>query len=186
MGQVDRAAGCASCSRSCCRTWTSVPLIGPQIVTQGTDWYTALFHMSYYVLLALGLNVVVGYAGLLDLGYVGFFAVGTYTVALLTSPDSHAGHAQWAWLAAVPVAIGAGDAERSDPGLADAATARRLSGHRDARLRRDHPDLRRQPPASCAATAASRHPAPAGPPLGRQADLRRHRREAVLLARPLR
>ena len=61
----------------------SVPLIGPQVVTAGTDWYTALFHMSYYVLLALGLNVVVGYAGLLDLGYVGFFAVGTYTVALL-------------------------------------------------------------------------------------------------------
>ena len=37
---------------------------------------------------ALGLNVVVGYAGLLDLGYVGFFAIGTYTVALLTSQDS--------------------------------------------------------------------------------------------------
>src|SRR5215475_5731301 len=70
----------------------------------GPDWYTALFHMSYYVLLALGLNVVVGYAGLLDLGYVGFFAVGTYTVALLTSPDSDF-HLKWAWLASVPVAI---------------------------------------------------------------------------------
>lgn len=82
----------------------SVPLIGPQIVTQGTDWYTALFHVSYYVLLALGLNVVVGYAGLLDLGYVGFFAVGTYTVALLTSPDSDL-NLKWSWLASVPVAI---------------------------------------------------------------------------------
>ncbi|HEY7174892.1 MAG TPA: hypothetical protein VH442_08240, partial [Micromonosporaceae bacterium] len=82
----------------------SVPLIGPQIVTQGTDWYTALFHMSYYVLLALGLNVVVGYAGLLDLGYVGFFAVGTYAVALLTSPDSSL-NANWKWLAALPIAI---------------------------------------------------------------------------------
>ena len=48
-----------------------VPIIGPQIVTQGIDWPSALFNMSYYVLLALGLNVVVGYAGLLDLGYVG-------------------------------------------------------------------------------------------------------------------
>ena len=35
-------------------------------------------------IIALGLNVVVGYAGLLDLGYVGFFAIGAYTVALLT------------------------------------------------------------------------------------------------------
>jgi branched-chain amino acid transport system permease protein len=82
----------------------SVPGIGSQIITQGTDWYTALFHMSYYVLLALGLNVVVGYAGLLDLGYVGFFAVGTYTVALLTSPDSQYG-TNWVWLAAVPIAL---------------------------------------------------------------------------------
>ena len=53
--------------------------------------------MSYYVLLALGLNVVVGYAGLLDLGYVGFFAVGAYAVALLTSPDSQFG-TDWVWL----------------------------------------------------------------------------------------
>src|SRR5689334_13306120 len=44
-----------------------IPLIGPQIVTQGIDWPSALFNASYFVLLALGLNVVVGYAGLLDL-----------------------------------------------------------------------------------------------------------------------
>jgi branched-chain amino acid transport system permease protein len=41
-----------------------------------------------YVLLGLGLNIVVGYAGLLDLGYVAFFAIGAYSVALLTSPAS--------------------------------------------------------------------------------------------------
>jgi branched-chain amino acid transport system permease protein len=81
-----------------------IPVIGPQIVTEGIDWPSALFNMSYYVLLALGLNVVVGYAGLLDLGYVGFFAVGAYTVALLTSPDSLF-HTKWAWLASVPVAV---------------------------------------------------------------------------------
>jgi branched-chain amino acid transport system permease protein len=81
-----------------------VPLIGPQLVTQGIDWPSALFDMSYFVLLALGLNVVVGFAGLLDLGYVGFFAVGAYTVALLTSPDS-VFNTKFAWLAAVPVAI---------------------------------------------------------------------------------
>jgi branched-chain amino acid transport system permease protein len=81
-----------------------VPVIGPQIVTQGIDWPSALFNMSYYVLLSLGLNVVVGYAGLLDLGYVGFFAVGAYATALLTSPDSVL-HTKWAWLASIPVAL---------------------------------------------------------------------------------
>jgi ABC-type branched-subunit amino acid transport system permease subunit len=39
-----------------------------------------------YVMLALGLNIVVGYAGLLDLGYVAFYAVGSYMFALLASP----------------------------------------------------------------------------------------------------
>lgn len=41
-----------------------------------------------FLLMALGLNIVVGYAGLLDLGYVAFFAVGAYTTAVLTSPTS--------------------------------------------------------------------------------------------------
>ena len=41
-----------------------------------------------YVLLALGLNIVVGYAGLLDLGYAAFFAIGAYTMAFLTSAQS--------------------------------------------------------------------------------------------------
>ena len=83
-----------------------VPLIGPQIITEGIDWPSALFNMSYYVLLALGLNVVVGYAGLLDLGYVGFFAVGAYGTALLTSRDSLLyADTGWAWLAAAPVAL---------------------------------------------------------------------------------
>ena len=40
-----------------------------------------------YVMLALGLNIVVGYAGLLDLGYVAFYAVGAYMYALLASPQ---------------------------------------------------------------------------------------------------
>lgn len=85
--------------------WTgSVPVIGPQIITENVDWASALFNMSYYVLLAVGLNVVVGFAGLLDLGYVGFFAIGAYTVALITSPDSVL-HLKWGWLAAVPVSV---------------------------------------------------------------------------------
>ncbi len=50
------------------------------------------------VLLALGMNVVVGYAGLLDLGYVAFYAVGAYLFALLASP--HLGD-NFAWIAAL-------------------------------------------------------------------------------------
>jgi branched-chain amino acid transport system permease protein len=43
--------------------------------------------VGLYVLLGLGLNIVLGYAGLFDLGYVAFFAIGAYTMALLTSPE---------------------------------------------------------------------------------------------------
>jgi branched-chain amino acid transport system permease protein len=81
-----------------------VPVLGSVLATQGIDWPSALFNMAYYVLLALGLNVVVGFAGLLDLGYVGFFAVGAYSVAVLASPDSLV-NTQWPWLACIPVAI---------------------------------------------------------------------------------
>jgi branched-chain amino acid transport system permease protein len=83
-----------------------VPVIGPQIITEGIDWPSALFNVAYYVLLALGLNVVVGFAGLLDLGYVGFFAVGAYTTSLLSSPDSIL-HTKWAWVATIPFALAA-------------------------------------------------------------------------------
>jgi len=55
-----------------------------------------------FLLMALGLNIVVGYAGLLDLGYVAFFAVGAYTAAILTSPQSPAFSPQIALIAAIP------------------------------------------------------------------------------------
>ncbi len=45
-------------------------------------------NVALFLLMGLGLNIVVGYAGLLDLGYVAFFAVGAYTTAILTSPIS--------------------------------------------------------------------------------------------------
>jgi branched-chain amino acid transport system permease protein len=48
----------------------------------------ALLPIGIYALLAMGLNIVVGYAGLLDLGYAAFFAIGAYTVGFLTSPAS--------------------------------------------------------------------------------------------------
>jgi branched-chain amino acid transport system permease protein len=52
-----------------------------------------------YTILALGLNVVVGYAGLLDLGYAAFFAVGAYSVGILTTTFG------WNFWATIPVAI---------------------------------------------------------------------------------
>jgi len=52
----------------------------------GTSWVRIANLAMLYVLLALGLNIVVGFAGLLDLGYVAFYAVGAYAYALLASP----------------------------------------------------------------------------------------------------
>src|SRR5262245_39247135 len=49
--------------------------------------FRVLDQAGIYILLALGLNVVVGYAGLLDLGYVAFYAIGAYSYALLASPQ---------------------------------------------------------------------------------------------------
>ncbi|NWG05485.1 MAG: leucine/isoleucine/valine transporter permease subunit [Chloroflexi bacterium] len=43
-----------------------------------------------YILMGIGLNIVVGFAGLLDLGYVAFFAIGAYTMGVLTSPELNA------------------------------------------------------------------------------------------------
>ena len=52
----------------------------------GNAWVRIADLALLYVMLALGLNIVVGYAGLLDLGYVAFYAVGAYLFALLASP----------------------------------------------------------------------------------------------------
>lgn len=60
--------------------------------------------VALYVLMGLGLNITLGLAGLLDLGFVAFFAVGAYTVGLLTSTAEY-GLAQWPFWAAVPFAV---------------------------------------------------------------------------------
>ncbi|HEX9969693.1 MAG TPA: ATP-binding cassette domain-containing protein [Acidimicrobiales bacterium] len=63
-------------------------------------WQSVLFSpVGLYVLLALGLNIVVGQAGLLDLGYVAFYAVGAYTTAMLTTSNG------WSSWQALPMAI---------------------------------------------------------------------------------
>ena len=63
-------------------------------------WQGVLFFpVGVYILLALGLNIVVGQAGLLDLGYVAFYAVGAYTTAMLTTS------AGWSPWVALPFAV---------------------------------------------------------------------------------
>jgi branched-chain amino acid transport system permease protein len=61
----------------------ALPLFAQQF---GQGWVRIMALALLYVLLALGLNIVVGYAGLLDLGFVAFYALGAYMYALLASP----------------------------------------------------------------------------------------------------
>jgi len=75
------------------KRWVGVALVAfalavlPFALAQvGTTWVRITNYAILYVLLALGLNIVVGFAGLLDLGYIAFYAVGAYTYALLASP----------------------------------------------------------------------------------------------------
>jgi branched-chain amino acid transport system permease protein len=53
----------------------------------GNSWVRIMDMALLYIMLALGLNIVVGFAGLLDLGYIAFFAVGAYLTGLLASPQ---------------------------------------------------------------------------------------------------
>ncbi|MEJ8278030.1 branched-chain amino acid ABC transporter permease [Pseudonocardia spirodelae] len=77
----------------------ALPVLNPPLITTepGTNFPIALFDAARFALLAIGLNVVVGQAGLLDLGYVGFFAVGAYVAALFTSPDSMVWKIPYLW-----------------------------------------------------------------------------------------
>jgi branched-chain amino acid transport system permease protein len=75
------------------RAWIGLILVAAALVAlpfaltyAGTAWVRIANFALLYVLLALGLNIVVGFAGLLDLGYIAFYAVGAYVYALLASP----------------------------------------------------------------------------------------------------
>jgi ABC-type branched-subunit amino acid transport system permease subunit len=69
----------------------------------GPYWNYTAGTVGIYVLLGLGLNIVVGMAGLLDLGYVAFFAIGAYTIALLSAPAPH--HLEWNFWVILPIGI---------------------------------------------------------------------------------
>ena len=73
--------------------WIGLALIGIALIafpfvlaSIGTAWVRITNLAILFVLLSLGLNIVVGFAGLLDMGYIAFYAVGAYTYALLASP----------------------------------------------------------------------------------------------------
>ena len=63
-------------------------LVAPMVASQlgGNYWVRVIDFALLYVMLALGLNIVVGYTGLLDMGFIAFYAVGAYLAALLSSP----------------------------------------------------------------------------------------------------
>lgn len=91
-----------------------LPLNPPSFLnTPGISFGGTMAQFAMVALIAVGLNVVVGQAGLLDLGYVGFYAVGAYTIALLTSPNSPWNKMSatgffspdWAWLSCLPLAM---------------------------------------------------------------------------------
>ncbi len=72
-----------------------------------TGWIATVIQIQIFAILALGLNIPVGYAGLLDLGYAAFFAIGAYTTGMLSS--AHLG-IEWnfwivIWIAAAVAAI---------------------------------------------------------------------------------
>ena len=76
------------------KAYTSMALLGvavilfPFIASQfGNSWVRIMDFALLYIMLALGLNIVVGFAGLLDLGYIAFYALGAYLTALLASPQ---------------------------------------------------------------------------------------------------
>jgi branched-chain amino acid transport system permease protein len=76
------------------RVWIGVALVAAALLAlpfalayAGTAWVRIANFAILYVMLALGLNIVVGFAGLLDLGYIAFYAVGAYVYALLASPQ---------------------------------------------------------------------------------------------------
>ena len=79
----------------------ALPIIRPPLLTTtGSDFGGVMLTCASFSLVAVGLNIVVGYAGLLDLGYVGFYAVGAYTTGVLTSEHWH-----WPFLLALPCAM---------------------------------------------------------------------------------
>ncbi|MET3130100.1 branched-chain amino acid transport system permease protein [Oxalobacteraceae bacterium GrIS 1.11] len=75
-------------ARACLLLLGFALLLFPFFASQfGNSWVRIMDMALLYIMLALGLNIVVGFAGLLDLGYIAFYALGAYLTALLASPQ---------------------------------------------------------------------------------------------------
>jgi branched-chain amino acid transport system permease protein len=132
-------------------------LVAPMVASQlgGNYWVRVIDFALLYIMLALGLNIVVGYTGLLDMGFIAFYAVGAYLAALLASPHLLDVFPMLNSLVpGRPAHLVAGDYSarragggrlRYRAGRADAEAARRLSGHRHPRLWRNYPHPDAQP-----------------------------------------
>jgi branched-chain amino acid transport system permease protein len=86
--------------------WAGLALLGLVLLPAVAGSYVGqvLMLVGLYILMGMGLNLEVGLAGLLDLGFVAFFAVGAYTTALLTADAPHA-LAQLSYWEAMPIAV---------------------------------------------------------------------------------
>jgi branched-chain amino acid transport system permease protein len=78
-------------------------LVMPMLV--GSIVNELFVNVGLFMLMALGLNIIVGYSGLLDLGHVTFFAVGAYGMAVLTSPASPGFAPELGWWVALPIIV---------------------------------------------------------------------------------
>ncbi len=110
-----------------------------RIMAPQSSWPNVLSEdIGVFILLAIGLNVVVGQAGMLDLGYVAFYAVGGYALALLATRH------HWDFWVILPLGIAIAALSGLILGAPDPAAPRRLLSHRDAGVRADHLHFRQQ------------------------------------------
>ena len=116
-----------------------MPLIEFQ---QQAFWVRVVGYTGLFIILGLGLNIVVGFAGLLDLGYVAFYAIGAYTYGLLASGQFGIHLSFWLVL---PIAALLAATAGVLLGYSGAAHARRLPGYRHSGLWRNHPYIVKQP-----------------------------------------
>ena len=129
-----------------------IGIVLPFLFSSSSAFMNATIIAIAYAVMSLGLNVVVGFAGLLDLGYVAFYALGAYSLNWLGSGFFFKAQGPRARLAGREDAARRSSQLHPDPDrgrahlrrgrsgdrAADAAPARRLHRDRDARVRRDH------------------------------------------------
>ncbi len=95
-----KMVGCVECPKIRQMLENKIVVLGLMVILALVLYFLPILWSSYwnyimgtvaiYILLGLGLNIIVGYSGQLVLGYVAFFATGSYTFALLTAPEPHA------------------------------------------------------------------------------------------------